>query len=237
MTVTAPLPRLALAPADLAHPHPAGYPWWEPPRSGVLTPAGLRARPHGAEDLSERFPVVAVGSNAAPAVLARKLGTHLHRGLPVVRAVVHGLGIGHSAHASAGGYVAAAPFVAAGGLASDVVVTWLDEAQLQLVDRTEPNYRRVLLPAGTTCRTEDGTVLAGAQVYDSRHGLLADAGRPLALAPQQQVVSWLARRLPDPHAAALAGDDPHGWLRRPATRRGLPRLLRAGRLTRRSGLA
>lgn len=220
-----------------AQAHPAGYPWQEPAHSGILTAGGLRRRPPGAEDLRDRVPVVAVGSNAATAVLARKLGGQLRRGLPLVRAVVHGLGVGHSAHASAGGYVAAAPFVTAGGPPSRVVVTWLDEAQLRLMDATEPNYRRVLLPSGATCRTVDGAVLAGAQVYDSRHGLIADAGRPLPLASQDRVLSWLARRLPHPHGDALAGDDPHGWLRRTATRRALPPLLRERRLTQRSGLA
>ncbi len=232
--MTAVLPPLAAA---ATYPHPAGYPWPVAARSGVLMPAGLRARPPEPDDLTRRVPVVAVGSNAAPAVLARKLGSHLRRGLPMVRAVVHGLGVGHSAHASAGGYVPAAPFAAARGAVSPVVVTWLDELQLRLVDRTEPNYRRVLLPPGASCRAEGGAVLNGAQVYDSRHGLLGQAGQPLPLGPQQQVVSWLAGRLPDPHGAALAGDDPHGWLRRPATRRGFPQLLRACRLTRRSGLA
>lgn len=217
--------------------HPAGYPWTGPARTGVLTPTGLRARRPEDLELAGRVPVLAVGSNASPAVLVGKLGGHLRRGLPMVRALARGLGIGHSAHASAGGYLAAAPFAAGPERATPLVVTWLDRGQLRRVDATEPNYRRRPLPSGTCCRVEDGTFLTDAQLYDSRHGVLAQAGQRLPLAPQHRVVAWLAGRLPDPHATALAGCDPHGWLGRPDTRHQLPGLLRAGRLTRRSGLA
>lgn len=136
---------------------PAGYPWAEPVRPGLLvldefteTATTLSETTADEELLSGRVPVAAVGSNASPTVLRAKLGALLRTGLPVARATVRYLGIGHSAHVSTRGYVAAAPFRRAG--AAPVTVAWLDAAQLEAMDATEPNYRRVRLPQDMVCR-------------------------------------------------------------------------------------
>ncbi|HSP61070.1 MAG TPA: hypothetical protein VLO09_08420 [Ornithinimicrobium sp.] len=182
---------------------PRDYPWTEQARVGVLHRGGFREGARG-EEVGGRTPVVAVGSNAAATVLAAKLGGLLAAGVPMGTATVDGLHIGHSAHVSARGYVAAAP--ARGARVQPVTVCWFDPAQLQELDATEPNYRRVLLPPGMPCRLVGGTHrsagpaggrrVQGAQIYESVHGVLADGGTALTLRAQSAVLRWLAARLP-----------------------------------------
>lgn len=192
---------------------PDGYPWSEPVRGGRLTTHGLVDAP--ADHLGGRVPVVAVGSNASPTVLARKLGALLREGLPVSVARVDGLVVGHSAHVSAGGYVAAAP--ARGTGTRRVTVGWFDEGQLAALDATEPNYRRVELPEGMECRAAagsgEGEAVPGVQVYASVHGVVGERGAPLPLGAQGAVLAWISRRLP-----GLGRPLTHEALRRPALR-------------------
>lgn len=184
------------------HPPPSGYPWSEPVRVGMLHHDGF-VEAELADELAERVPVVAVGSNASPTVLRRKLGSLLSTGLPVAAAVVDGLQIGHSAHVSARGYVAAAP--TRGLAAQPVTVCWFDAAQLAVLDATEPNYGRIPLPGSMPCRV-GGAPLTGAQIYESVHGVLGEAGRPLQLLDQSALLSWLGQRLPADVAAVLDHD-------------------------------
>lgn len=190
---------------------PSDYPWPEPPRSGlhtrphVLTQTGLldgRRSP----DLDDRTAVAAIGSNASLTVLRSKLGPLLHTGLPVAVARVEQLAVGHSAHVSARGYIAAAPFVGDGSRHGDasrpVTLGWFDQAQLAAMDATEPNYRRIPLPSRMTCRL-DGVPLTDVEVYESVHGVLGEAGAPLELRGQADVLAWLAHRLPTAVAAVL----------------------------------
>lgn len=189
--------------------HPSAYPWIEPVLTGVLGQTGLREGDDEAgftPDLSGRLPVVAVGSNAAPTVLRHKLGPLLATGLPVAAAMVEDLLVGHSAHVSARGYVAAAP--ARGTGAQPVTLAWFDADQLAALDATEPNYRRVPLPQNMPCRTvsrntsgarmvaSSQTPVPGVHIYESVHGVLGQAGNPLSLRPQPEVLEWLATRLP-----------------------------------------
>lgn len=180
-------------------PPASAYPWAEPPRAGLLTPEELL---EGAEcpDLGGRTPVAAVGSNASPTILRHKLGALLASGLPLVTAEIEGLAVGHSAHVSARGYIAAAPFRGPGSRL--VTVAWFDPAQLAAMDATEPNYRRIPLPGGMPCH-QGGVPLADVEVYESAHGVLGERGTPLALRDQAAVLAWLARRLPGRLAATL----------------------------------
>lgn len=214
------------------HLDPSTYPWTSglPARRGRLTPAGLQAGDVG-EDLDRRVPVVAVGSNASPTVLARKLGPALERGLPVSVGAVDGLAVGHSAHVSTRGYVAAAP--ARGPGEQRVTVGWFDPGQLAALDATEPNYRRVALPEGMACRAAvvgpgEETVVRGAQVYASVHGVVGERGTPLPLGDQATVLAWIARRLP-----GLGDRLTHRRLAEPALReRVRAGLVRAGLVVR-----
>lgn len=217
------------------HLDPSTYPWSEPPRTGRLTVEGLREDILG-EDLTTRVPVVAVGSNASPSVLARKLGPALARGVPVAVGAVEGLAVGHSAHVSARGYVAAAP--ARGEGEHPVTVGWFDHDQLAVLDATEPNYRRVELPDDMVCRAPvkdpragAATVVRGAQVYASVHGVVGERGTALPLGDQALVLSWIARRLP-----GLGGRLTHRGLAEPALRERVRAGLVRARLVVRAGL-
>ena len=75
-------------------------------------------------------PVLAVGSNASPAQLRRKLANAgLPTLVPVTAVTVRGLAVGVSAHVSRPGYLPATP-VPGTGVESSLWVVWLDEASL-----------------------------------------------------------------------------------------------------------
>lgn len=177
--------------------HPSSYPWREPVRAGLLGDDGFTEGIRDT-DLTGRVPVVAVGSNASPTVLAHKLGELLDTGLPLGEGAAEGLVVGHSAHVSARGYVAAAPAQGAGR--QPVTVGWFDAAQLAVLDATEPNYRRRLLPESMPVHLVGerlaGAPLTGVQVYESVHGVLGVDGTPLGLLDQAGVLAWLSERLP-----------------------------------------
>jgi hypothetical protein len=179
----------------------------------------------GAAPLHARHPVLAVGSNAAPAQLLRKLqpggGSTV---VPVVRATVGRLGVAPSAHLSRHGYVPAAPAIrpalrpppsgerpgtAPESPAPTPHVTLLDEEQLRRIDATEPNYLRMRLDARAhPVRLGSGEAIR-CDVYVSRHGVIVDdravggtgAGPGRATLPPQPVL--LARLL---HAVPELGE-------------------------------
>lgn len=142
----------------------------------------------GAAPLAERTLVVAVGSNQTPRTIAgkfRRAGRGVPVATPFVRCTVHHLAVGHVANISARGYVPAAPYRAEGEQ-MELVATWFDDAQLAVIDETEPNYDRV----GLTAQQHPLTLATGAEpshfdVYASRRGILAH-GRPIPLRHRQQ---------------------------------------------------
>jgi hypothetical protein len=157
-------------------------------------------------------PVVAVGSNASPSQLRRKFSGHsAHTVIPMTMARVGGLFPGVSAHVNRWGYVPAAP-VAAPGEVSRLFVLWLDGEQLRVLDATEPNYHRRLLPAADFPVTlASGARLAACQAYVDRHGCLVDeSGRARRLTGQ----SALMRSLLDssPTLRDLCGTTPAGFV-------------------------
>ncbi len=192
---------------------PQDYPWPVPLRDGLIGSGGLapdvpwssRTRPEG----PRRTAVLAVGSNASTEVLADKLRKVIAEAphLPVVVEVtaVAGLAVGHSAHVSARGFVAATPFLTAGESHDPVApvpapaysVGWFTDDQLMALDATEPNYDRVMLPDQVTVTARGSDLrLSEVMVYRSVHGVLGEEGRPLPLRSQEQVHRWLAERLP-----------------------------------------
>lgn len=185
--------------------HPLTYPGRLPEDSGLLTGDGFvtlreaAGRPPfddvlhraGRLPLGERTPVLAVGSNAAPAQLRRKLTGRADTVVPMTYARVSGLVPGVSAHVSRPGYVPAAPLLAPGESAR-LIVLWLDEAQTAAVDRTEPNYRRVRLPATVAVSVPGLGRLGACDVYAGRHGCLAGPrGAALRLAAQPVLIAGL----------------------------------------------
>ena len=142
--------------------------------------------------LAARHPVVAVGSNGSPAQLHRKFEGRADLLVPMTYATVHGLLPGVSAHVSRPGYVPAAPVLAPGAVAR-LPVLWLDEAQLSVLDATEPNYRRRPLP--DTARVDDGW---RPDLYAGRHGCLVDRrGEPFTLTGQAELLAALLADLPE----------------------------------------
>ncbi len=171
------------------------------PPGGVRAPTAQQARPRvdvaaieqalaaeGAAPLRQRTLVVAVGSNQTPRTIARKYrrsGEDLQIATPFVRCTVRHLAVGHLAHSSARGYVAAAPY-RADGERMELVATWFDAAQLAVLDRTEPNYHRLRLRAEEFPLTlATGERPAQFEVYASRWGLIGQ-DRPIPLRHRQQ---------------------------------------------------
>ncbi|MEU4832411.1 hypothetical protein [Streptosporangium sp. NPDC023615] len=149
----------------------------------------------GAAPLEARHPVVAVGSNAAPGQLRRKFtAAGVRAVVPLTPAAVHGVAPGVSAHISRYAYLPATPIGARG--ASLLFVVWVDETQLAVLDATEPNYRRTVLPGDSFPVTlSSGETLPPCHVYVSRHGCLVDEeGGPLRLAPQRDLIEHLLGR-------------------------------------------
>lgn len=167
----------------------------------------------GAPRLAGRHAVMAVGSNAAPGVLAAKLRRgRVDAVVPLVRGRLWDVAVGHSAHVSLGGYVAAAPYRSPGAR-TDVVVALLTGAQVRCLDATEPNYVRRHVPGAADLTPAHA---GRCSLYVSRRGVLAWPGHDvLTLRSQARLWAGLRARgavpdaLPAEHralAAALAAD-------------------------------
>jgi hypothetical protein len=187
------------------------YPWTSPGESGLLT--GGRFRPTPAGDLLREFAgraaVVAVGSNASPEALHRKLGGQGGHGVvPVLPAGLLGCAVGHSAHVSVPGFVAAAPYRSAYARTA-VFVSLLDEEQLVRLDATEPNYQRRRFTSGDALRLElepDGGPETF-HLYDGRWGVIAPpGGSPVPFGTQRSLHELL--RVEWPPYVELLGSPP-----------------------------
>ena len=166
----------------------------------------------GEAPAGERFPVIAIGSNAAPGQLHYKLDRlGLAPVVPMTPLRVSGLGVGVSAHVGLRGYVANSPFADPDGEA-EVVLTLLDADQLSAVDATElPRYHRALLP-GTDFPMilPSGERLDAAYLYVNAAGVLADeGGQPRAPDIQTVLLTELLER-----SSRLRGlfGSPQGWV-------------------------
>jgi hypothetical protein len=160
---------------------PLSYPGAWPEESALLD--GNRMLPLDTLRFEDRVPVLSVGSNACPAQLVHKMAEHgVECRVPMVRARVTGVGIGVSAHVSLLGYLSASPFRSPGAT-RDLFITWLDEAQLAVIDTSEGadsptgNFHRAALPAADfRVELESGDVLDTAWIYVNRWGVLRDGG-------------------------------------------------------------
>ncbi|MFD8217422.1 hypothetical protein ACFV2U_27760 [Streptomyces sp. NPDC059697] len=167
----------ALGLAEAPREHPLSYPGARPEESVLLD--GDRLLPLTRRVYEDRVPVLAVGSNACPAQLRYKMAQSGVSGtIPMVKTRVCGLGVGVSAHVSPMGYVSASPFHAPGAV-GELFLTWLDAAQLAVVDASEGvplaegAYGRAWLSASDTrIELDSGELLPGAYVYVNRRGVL-----------------------------------------------------------------
>lgn len=156
-----------------------GYPYAPPPRSFVQR--GGQTFDLGAldVDLSDRSPLLCYGSNAAPGVLALKLGPG-DDAVPVLHGVLEDFDVVYSAHVSRYASVPAALQRSPGTRAS-VFVAYLTPHQLRLLSQTEPNYELEQL-GGISCELEGGATLRAVGAYRSRRGCLSLDGTEVALA-------------------------------------------------------
>ncbi|MFI7400748.1 hypothetical protein ACIBW9_09690 [Streptomyces sp. NPDC049541] len=184
---------LAVAPRD----QPLLYPGAWPTRSGLLD--GDRFLPLDRLVHEDRVPVLAVGSNACPGQLRHKMDeSGITSPVPMVRARVTGIDVGVSAHVSRLGYVSASPVDSPGTL-RELFVTWLDAAQLAMIDASEGvplrygNFRRARLQEPRVrIELEDGTRLPGAYIYVNRRGVLRNgSGTPRRPVAQRALLSEL----------------------------------------------
>ena len=160
-----------------------------------------------------RIPVLAVGSNASPAQVRRKMANaRLPTLVPITAVNVRGLAVGISAHISRPGYLPATPVPDAGAV-SNLWVVWLDADALRAMDATEPNYQRIRLSSRYAVQLTPGRPVAGCWVYVSRHGyLLNAAGDPRRLTDQATLITALLAEIPA--LPPLAGTTPQEWIER-----------------------
>ncbi|WP_052500495.1 hypothetical protein [Arthrobacter sp. SPG23] len=186
---------------------PLLYPWDPPETSGVVGADGfLPLEPSSGLDealaqanaapLESRSLVVSIGSNASADVMRRKFAAYrqpVSPVLPMVRGQLHNIAVGHSAHVSSAGYIAAAPYPRPGERTA-VWVSWLDDLQLTALDETEPNYRRIQLDGGACPLALDhGERPEDFSLFTSRWGVLTDGdGGKLPFVDQSVLFGLLA---------------------------------------------
>jgi hypothetical protein len=133
--------------------------------------------------LTDRTPVLAVGSNQSPEQIARKFPDATHGAVPVMRVYLSGFDSVYSAHITQYASVPATLAVCAEATAA-LCVTWLTDDQLIRMHRTEipgENYSFVRLD-GLGCRADTGDTFDTLFAYVSTRGHLTDAGDPIPLA-------------------------------------------------------
>jgi hypothetical protein len=144
--------------------------------------------------MDPRTLVLAVGSNASPQVMAQKFKTAgVSTVIPFVECTISGISVGHSAHVSKRGYIAATPYDSPGAVTT-LMTLWLDQDQLMALDKTEPNYKRVRLQSSNyDLLLENGEQPSDFFIYCSDANILADGGSPLPFRSQRELHHWLRR--------------------------------------------
>lgn len=206
------LPETATARLRLA----LGYPYAAPDGSYVYHDGAV----HGFDPalLAGRTPVLAHGSNRAPAQLARKFA-HFpapESTIPVSYAWLHDYDVVYSAHVTNYGAVAST-LQHAPGCRARVALTWLDDVQLARMHETEGNYSFGVLDGVRVGSEVDAVDLAHRiAMYLSDHGHLVDADAD----GMQPIGLSAVRAEPRPHGARTQGQVLETLRRRLAPERG-----------------
>lgn len=204
-----------------------GYPWKRPACSyrleaGAVSllaelPVAERDRTVAAYTgpAAGRLPMLAIGSNAAPATLRLKFAHFADpadRDVLVLSGHLHDFDVGASAHLAPYGSLPATVF-ASPGTAVRTAVLWLTRAQFVQLTWSEVPYRLGRLRA-RFAGDEPGTDAAAVLLFVSRSGVLAPDGTPVALAAvpaagrtapalsQQQALATAARLAAGPDGDA-----------------------------------
>ncbi|MGI9420779.1 MAG: hypothetical protein ACR2RA_23390 [Geminicoccaceae bacterium] len=161
--------------SDLAHRigHAESYPFARPACSYLFEDGGMRPLPKDAA--AGRIPIVASGSNAAPARLAAKFGTA--HDVPVTRAELRHFTVVFAGHFTGYGAIPATLFPCRGAV-TQVWITWLTPDQLQIMHGSE---------GVISCREAE-------QRYDFFELVDIDL-RPDCLAPISRAGAYLSRRM------------------------------------------
>jgi hypothetical protein len=128
--------------------------------------------------MAERQAVLAYGSNASPAQLARKYRhATCSRVIPMTRGWVRHLAVVYSDHETVYGAIPATPIVSA-DVCTEVFVAWLDDEQLFDLDRSEGrNYeRRAFDLRAHPLHVSDGPMPTEVDVYTSVRGIFTHDG-------------------------------------------------------------
>jgi len=160
------------------------YPYRIPDHSYVYQDGGIEPLTTAIErfDYRGRTPVLAVGSNQSPEQLSRKYVGDEWGLIPVVRTKLKDFDVVYSAHITAYGSVAATLHHAPGVTVS-LFVNWLDDRQLDRMHETElpnENYEYGRL-TGIELIPEAGPAIDDLYLYNSRRGVFAPDGEPIAL--------------------------------------------------------
>lgn len=174
MIPTSPAERIARAKA---------YPFGHPVDSYLFRGGEARALEDVRAATEGKVPVLASGSNAAPAQLARKYAALPDTAIPVTRARLRDFDSVFNAHIAAYGSVPATLFPSPGTVLQ-TFITWLDEAALAVMHATEQpgiNYHFAALD-GIEVTVDGLGLLDRAHAYISVVGCLLHDGAPVALA-------------------------------------------------------
>lgn len=126
--------------------------------------------------MAHRRPFLAVGSNANPTQLHKKLTDRGVRAVvPLTVADTSGLRVGFSAHTFGGGYVPTTAVVGHGGQRR-LLICWLDEGQARALDQSEGNYQptRIGSKDGCSFTLTSGESLESVIAYVTKRGVQAD---------------------------------------------------------------
>jgi len=182
--------------------HAEAYPFARPACSYLFQEGGMHPLPAGA--CWGRLPILASGSNAAPARLLAKFG--MDHDIPVTRAELRDFAVVFAGHFTAYGAIPATLFPHEGTCA-DVWITWLNAEQLTIMHQSEgvigcreaaQRYDFVEL-TDIDLRPERQAPVQDAGAYLSRR-MLAPEGRPIRFAEIVSARSDLEARS---HRAAL----------------------------------
>ena len=203
------VPPSALDPVERA----LTYPYAAPDHDFVYRDgAARRVEALEPADRAGRLPVLAIGSNRAPAQLQRKFADIPQAEIAVERVRLTGFDVVHSAHLS--GYAAlAATLHQAPGVVVDISITWIPPALMARMHATEgvgTFYDFLRFDGIALARRDGGAAPASAYAYVCRLGALdfGDGARGLAaVAARGRPYAALDQRAAQTALAAMLGHD------------------------------
>jgi hypothetical protein len=197
-----------------------GYPWDRPSQSYVLRDGDVSlldelapdARRATVDDLArDRHPILAIGSNGAPKVLAAKFAHFddaADRTVMVLAGALHDVDVGPAASPTIYGVLPATLF-ASPGTAVRAALLWVTPAQVTQLTWSEMSYRLVRLDRARFVMDEADVEVDDLFAYVSRFGVFAPEGAPLALgaipAQDRAAAAWTQEELLDDVAGRALG--------------------------------